>query len=535
MTQGRLIAFWIAAMLVLGGVYGYKTWQENSGCNCVNCRKAKQSSGESNTLEPSLALNTAMPAIAGTWVTPDGKGPELKDKVVLLDFWGTFCGPCIAAFPGNNKIYEKYAPQGLVMAGVSIDSKAALDDFKKTVEVRYPLLSSNREVFGAYQIEFTPSTFLFNKDGKLIWKGLQLDNPDGSINSSFEKALTQALADLKKPAAAETSATPALGAAYIPVTGTWISPDGKEPVLKGNVVLLDFWGTFCGPCVAAIPSNNKIYEKYAPQGFVLVGVATDTKAVIDDFKKTVDIRYPLLAGNEKAFTDYGIELLPSTFLYDRGGKLVWKGAQLDKRDGTLNPDFEKALTAALAAKAEESSAIVLPPDFQKLLDKEKADRAKEPLDPNAPEPELGLKLGAPMPDLKGDWLTSTGSAPDIKSKVLLIDFFTTVCGSCVESIPANNALYAKYAPEGFVFAFISPEKKATVEEFRANFPKKIEYPVLSNADALFEFCEIKALPATLLFGRDGKLLWKGGLLEKDGKLDVAFEKTLTSALAARKE
>ena len=341
-------------MLVLGGVYGYKTWQANAAtCDCANCRKAKQNSGGADTLEPSLALNTAMPAVTGTWVTPDGKGPELKDKVVLLDFWGTFCGPCIAAFPGNNKIYEQYAAQGLVFAGVSIDSKAALEDFKKNVEVRYPLLASSRDVFAAYQIEFTPSTFLFNKEGKLVWKGLQLDNPDGSINSSFEKALTQALADLKKAAAApEAITTPALGSAYIPVTGQWISPEGKDPVLKGNVVVLDFWGTFCGPCIASIPSNNKIYEKYAPQGFVLAGVSTDTKAVLDEFKKTVETRYPLLVSTDKAFTDYGIEFTPSTFLYDRNGKLVWKGAQLEKRDGSLNPDFEKALTAALAAKTE---------------------------------------------------------------------------------------------------------------------------------------------------------------------------------------
>ncbi len=351
-------------MLVLGGVYGYKTWQANAAnCDCANCRKAKQNSGGANTLEPSLALNTAMPAVTGTWVTPDGKGPELKDKVVLLDFWGTFCGPCIAAFPGNNKIYEQYAPQGLVFAGVSIDSKAALEDFKKNVEVRYPLLASNLDVFAAYQIEFTPSTFLFNKEGKMIWKGLQLDNPDGSINSSFEKALTQALAELKGAPVSKAAgsaekkvdpvaeiATPALGSAYIPVTGQWISPAGKDPVLKGNVVLLDFWATFCGPCVAAIPSNNKIYEKYAPQGFVLAGISTDTKAVLDEFKKTVEIRYPLLVSTDKAFTDYGIELMPSMFLYDRSGKLVWKGAQLEKRDGLLNPDFEKALTTALAEK-----------------------------------------------------------------------------------------------------------------------------------------------------------------------------------------
>jgi len=54
--------------------------------------------------------------------------------------------------------------------------------------------------------------------------------------------------------------------------------------------------------------------------------------------------------------------------------------------------------------------------------------------------------------------------------------------------------------------------------------------VLANADALFNFCEIKALPVTPLFDRNGTLRWKGALLEKDGKLDETFEKALKDAL-----
>jgi len=178
------------------------------------------------------------------------------------------------------------------------------------------------------------------------------------------------------------------------------------------------------------------------------------------------------------------------------------------------------------AEVKEPDAIALPPDFQKLLEKEKEIRAQ----PEPAESERGLKLGAPIPELKGDWLSANGGAPELKNKVLLLDFFTTVCGSCVASIPDNNALYEKYRSQGFVFAFVSPEPKTIVEEFTAQFPKKINYPVLVNAEPLFQFCEIREMPATLLFDRSGVLRWKGSLLEKDGKLDETFEKALLEAL-----
>ncbi len=373
MTSGKIIALWVAAMIALGGAYGYVTWRANATqqCDCATCRLTREDPNAAASIEPALALSTPMIPLNGQWVTPDSAGPDMKGKVVLLDFWGTFCGPCIAAIPGNNRIYEKYAPQGFVLAGVSTDSKIALGNFKKTVEVKYPLLATDSEAFSAYKIEFTPSTFLFDRSGKMVWKGIHLENHDGTLVPSFEKALTQAL-------------------------------------------------------------------------------------------------------------------------------------------------------------SEDTATSALPPEFQKLLDQEKENRAKNPT--GAGEDELGLKIGAPIPEMKGDWLTPNAAAPDIKDKVLLIDFFTTQCGTCIESIPANNKLYAKYAPQGFVLAFVSPEPKNVIEEFRANYKNKIEYPVLTNANALYDTCAIQQLPATFLFGRNGKLLWKGGLLEKDGKLDPALEKVLDEAL-----
>ncbi|MEI6231683.1 MAG: TlpA disulfide reductase family protein [Planctomycetota bacterium] len=187
------------------------------------------------------------------------------------------------------------------------------------------------------------------------------------------------------------------------------------------------------------------------------------------------------------------------------------------------------IPAITSTPADDASAVALPADFQKLIDQANATKSMEPQSSDLVE-EAGLKLGDALPELKGEWMSPNGNAPELKDKVLLIDFFTTVCGSCVESIPANNAMVTKYASRGLVFAFVSSEPKALVAEFRAAFPKKIEYPVLTNADGLFTVCNVKVIPATFLFGRNGKLLWKGGLLEKDGKMDAGFEKALNEAL-----
>jgi len=192
-TQGKLIAIWFGMMVLLGGIYGYMTWRSNQLGEPDRSQMVKEDPSVKPAPAPKLALGTVMPVYTGSWIAPDDKGPETKGRVVLLDFWGTFCAPCIAAIPSNNTLLEKFSKQGLVVLGVSQDSKIALIEFKKNVDVRYPLLASNPETFAAFQVETTPSLFLFDRSGKLVWKGLAIEHKDGSISEPFEKALIQAL------------------------------------------------------------------------------------------------------------------------------------------------------------------------------------------------------------------------------------------------------------------------------------------------------------------------------------------------------
>jgi thiol-disulfide isomerase/thioredoxin len=93
--------------------------------------------------------------------------------------------------------------------------------------------------------------------------------------------------------------------------------------LKGNVVLLDFWGKWCGPCVAKLPLSQHLYEKYKSQGLVVIGVhsASDHEA-LDEFLKKKALTFPVVIDSGKTATRYCIEFWPTYFLIDRSGKPV---------------------------------------------------------------------------------------------------------------------------------------------------------------------------------------------------------------------
>ena len=95
--------------------------------------------------------------------------------------------------------------------------------------------------------------------------------------------------------------------------------------LKGKVVLLNFWATWCGPCRAEIPDFLEVYKQYKEKGFEIVGVSLDEEgwSVVNPFVQQYKIKYPIVIGSGKLVKEYGgFEFIPTTFLIDKKGAIV---------------------------------------------------------------------------------------------------------------------------------------------------------------------------------------------------------------------
>ncbi len=95
---------------------------------------------------------------------------------------------------------------------------------------------------------------------------------------------------------------------------------------KGKVVILDFWATWCGPCVAEIPHFKTLYEKYHDRGLEIVGVSVDVNAakVVPPFVEEHEIPYTILLGNAGLQRKFNLRGLPTTYVIDRKGRVVEK-------------------------------------------------------------------------------------------------------------------------------------------------------------------------------------------------------------------
>ena len=106
--------------------------------------------------------------------------------------------------------------------------------------------------------------------------------------------------------------------------------DGKKyklSDLKGKVVILNFWATWCGPCRMEIPDFNELYLENKDKGLIILGISTDdTKRGLTNFLKSYKVEYPILFGSNKQISkisnEYGgIRALPTSIIIDANGEI----------------------------------------------------------------------------------------------------------------------------------------------------------------------------------------------------------------------
>jgi peroxiredoxin len=122
-------------------------------------------SGENKRQDGSMVGKTApdfsLKSLDGKTV----KLSSLKGKVVILDFWATWCPPCRAEIPDFIELQKQYGKKGLVIIGIALDKKDAVQKFVKSNKINYKILMGDDAITGAYGgIEAIPTTFVLGKD-----------------------------------------------------------------------------------------------------------------------------------------------------------------------------------------------------------------------------------------------------------------------------------------------------------------------------------------------------------------------------------
>ena len=314
----------------------------------------------------------------------------LRGKVVVIDFWATWCGPCRRALPENAAIAKELKDRGLVVLGIH-DSKRGSEtmvEVAKEAGVEYPLaVDVGGKSASAYAVGFWPTYAVVDRKGILRAIGLQPQH----VREVAEKLLAEDAPSLEKPASAKPTSdkqtdgaepakkkpAKAAKATRLPapllegdearraklakfdscpeapaleMVASWMNTEKTMGAattladLKGKVVVLDFWATWCGPCIQSIPHNNEIARKYADKGVVFIGVCHlrggDKMA---EMVKSKGIEYPVcLDAKNRVNEAYLVDSYPDYYIIDREGRL--RGADL------AAPQVEKAIQQLLSEK-----------------------------------------------------------------------------------------------------------------------------------------------------------------------------------------
>ena len=135
-------------------------------CSAASCKKTERS----RVVEDGKAPDFTLTDINGKNITLSA----LRGKVVLVEFWATWCPPCKDAVPEMNKVYDTYKDKNVQVLAISLDQggdvASKVRSFVREHRIHYPVLIDDKKVYVTYGVGNVPVIFIIDKDGKVAKK-----------------------------------------------------------------------------------------------------------------------------------------------------------------------------------------------------------------------------------------------------------------------------------------------------------------------------------------------------------------------------
>ncbi len=275
--------------------------------------------------------------------------PLYRGKIAIIDFWASWCGPCRRHSRDLIPLYEKYKGQGFTVIGIAHEEKVS-DMVRAAEKDGYPWpnyidLKDELKVWQKNGLGMAGGgMFLIGQDGVIISTANESDELEPLIRKAL--GLPELPPSGWKAEAEQNRIEPKDPAR--PFTDFSVVYNGKtmrlsDYVGRGRYVLVDFWASWCGPCLEEIPNLIAADEKYRDRGLQVLGVAVwDKPAHTEAAIQEHHIPYPqIINAQDIASKAYGIRGIPEIILFAPDGTIVARGLRGDdigkKLEETLSP------------------------------------------------------------------------------------------------------------------------------------------------------------------------------------------------------
>ena len=131
----------------------------------------------------------------------------------------------------------------------------------------------------------------------------------------------------------------------------------RSQELKDDIVVLDFWATWCENCVSEIPEFNKLEKEYSSRGVKVIGLAVQSgwASDIQKFVKQYNMRYIVLVGDDDTVSDFGVISFPNTYVIGPGWKIYKKYSGISE---TKAADIQRDIETLLKMKTQPKGAKI---------------------------------------------------------------------------------------------------------------------------------------------------------------------------------